>query len=264
MKDVEIAQKRLFTVYGSSVICRSGSGEKVEYNATTENYHDADVAVYINKDYQLAAVWDLKRRRQQNRIIKNLSLPGKWKDIQPPKHKLKAVYKRMGKDASAPYEKVLVVHMDDLIRIIDVLHLYLSINPEDDEFPPDLDLSTENQETLLPRGVRERVSTTRWNRNDGFREIILTSYGRKCAICRCDEERILEAAHIIAVADGGSDDISNGICLCANHHLMLDSKLITIDFETNTLSFVSDSVKKMPWYPHFQEVYEGKTVIPKN
>lgn len=36
------------------------------------------------------------------------------------------------------------------------------------------------------------------------------------------------AAHIVPVAKGGVDDITNGICLCTNHELAFDKGLIKI------------------------------------
>ena len=57
----------------------------------------------------------------------------------------------------------------------------------------------------------------------------------------------------MAVADGGSDDVRNGICLCANHHRLFDKKLIQIDLKKWNLSYVADSVKCMPWYDVYAE-----------
>ena len=111
---------------------------------------------------------------------------------------------------------------------------------------------------------RRRITTSRWNRQLLFRKKVLQAYGCQCAICRCAEKALLEAAHIQAVASGGSDAVSNGICLCANHHLMLDEHLIEIDYKNAELSFVADSVKNMPWYTYFQDVFNSKLLTPNN
>lgn len=42
------------------------------------------------------------------------------------------------------------------------------------------------------------------------------------------ESKILRAAHIVPVAKGGIDDITNGICLCTNHEVAFDKGLIKI------------------------------------
>ena len=87
---------------------------------------------------------------------------------------------------------------------------------------------------------------------------MLYAYDYQCAVCRCKEEKLLQAAHIIAVADGGNDEVSNGVCLCANHHLMLDHGLISIDFDKLELYNVAGSVKNMPWYETFVKKYHNK------
>ena len=47
---------------------------------------------------------------------------------------------------------------------------------------------------------------------------------------------------------GGSDNVENGLCLCANHHLLFDAGLLEMNFETKTFICNSDSEKKMAWY----------------
>ena len=106
------------------------------------------------------------------------------------------------------------------------------------------------------------MSTDRWERDRRFRRVVLNRYRSRCAICRCGAESILEAAHIKAVADGGTDDPNNGICLCANHHRMFDKGLIGIDFESLTLAWVDDNVSSMPWYSVFRDQYSGKLLAP--
>jgi putative restriction endonuclease len=54
-------------------------------------------------------------------------------------------------------------------------------------------------------------------------------YGNCCIACEMRQDRILQAAHIIPVDEGGSDDPRNGLVLCANHHRAFDSRLFRID-----------------------------------
>ena len=95
---------------------------------------------------------------------------------------------------------------------------------------------------------REKRTVEQYNRSAKFRNEVLTMYGEQCAVCGCTEEKILQAAHIRAVAEGGSDDPKNGICLCANHHLMFDHDLIRIDLKKSRVYHIADSVKQMAWY----------------
>ena len=68
----------------------------------------------------------------------------------------------------------------------------------------------------------------------------------------------------LAVKDGGSDEPNNGICLCANHHLMFDGEngmhLITISEDQRTFSCSSTSEKKKDWY--IQAKARGLTLFP--
>lgn len=56
-----------------------------------------------------------------------------------------------------------------------------------------------------------------------FRKNILLNFGNKCAVCRLDDEELLEAAHIIPIENKKlAGKTNNGICLCANCHKMFD------------------------------------------
>ena len=95
---------------------------------------------------------------------------------------------------------------------------------------------------------REREIFSRAKRDPSFRQLVIERWGGKCIICGASEERILEAAHRESVKNGGSDDPSNGYCLCANHHRMYDSALLDIDIENSSFECNSESAKAMSWY----------------
>jgi len=61
-----------------------------------------------------------------------------------------------------------------------------------------------------------------------FRQRVLSSYENSCAVCHIDDKSLLRAAHIVDVKDGGTDEIDNGICLCANHETAFDKGLLRI------------------------------------
>ena len=176
------------------------------------------------------------------------------------------LYKKMGAPNSVLYEKVLILGLERLEEVKENLFEYLQINPYDDECPLELKKSLLNsQENMSMLEIerdkrRKRTSTSRMLRDSRFRANVLEAYGNMCAICRCEEEKILEAAHIVAVAEGGNDDVENGICLCANHHRMLDKGKIKIDFDNLTLFDISENVKKMAWYDAFMKVHRGKII----
>lgn len=76
----------------------------------------------------------------------------------------------------------------------------------------------------------ERYRQTKERPGQGyFREGLMVAYGGKCAISGCNVGEVLVAAHICPVKDGGSDEISNGLLLRADLHMLFDRGLIAID-----------------------------------
>lgn len=86
-----------------------------------------------------------------------------------------------------------------------------------------------SNEMLYIDDERRRIVTSRAERNSEFREKVLQR-DKFCQVCGCGNQIILEAAHIIAVEDFGSDDEQNGICLCRNHHKMFDAGQLSKDW----------------------------------
>lgn len=77
---------------------------------------------------------------------------------------------------------------------------------------------------------------SRRERDPNFRELVLNSYDRKCAVCnyqiRLRDALIgVEAAHVKWHAAGGPDSINNGIALCHAHHQLFDYGAFTISAE---------------------------------
>lgn len=70
-------------------------------------------------------------------------------------------------------------------------------------------------------------------RNINFRDRILKIYDHTCVICGL-QLSLVEAAHIVPVSEGGTDELTNGIALCSNHHLAFDNNLIYLDKDLQT------------------------------
>lgn len=75
-------------------------------------------------------------------------------------------------------------------------------------------------------------------RDNRFRFYVLKRYGSRCGACSIVDERLIQAAHIIPVSAGGSDEPSNGIPLCPTHHLAFDSPKIPLTIQPPTLEWV--------------------------
>ena len=98
----------------------------------------------------------------------------------------------------------------------------------------DIDIDADAGIEAEPRGRREDGGTT-WARSAGFRDACLELHGARCMVCGDKRLAVLDAAHIVAVADGGSDDSSNGLVLCATHHRAFDAAEL-YDQERRTLN----------------------------
>ena len=58
-----------------------------------------------------------------------------------------------------------------------------------------------------------------------FRARVLHAYESRCALCRLRHAELLDAAHILADAEGGEPVVTNGISMCKIHHAAFDHAL---------------------------------------
>lgn len=102
---------------------------------------------------------------------------------------------------------------------------------------------------VLPE-ARPTVSRTfdTWYRAWDFSHRVLRAYNNRCAVCGLGLG-LLEGAHIVPVAwPGSTDETSNGIALCRNHHAAYDRALISfsddhrIEISPNVRRSVTDSI----------------------
>lgn len=76
------------------------------------------------------------------------------------------------------------------------------------------------------------------DRHDGFSISCLPG----TATCVAGQEiDVLEAAHLVAHADDGTYDVSNGRLLCANHHRAYDADLYSYHPATDTFTWSRDA-----------------------
>jgi len=77
------------------------------------------------------------------------------------------------------------------------------------------------------------VTHKQFRRSSGFRILINEAYSARCTMCGIQLE-LVEAAHIVPHShERGTDDITNGLCLCHIHHKAFDKGLIYIDNNYN-------------------------------
>ena len=61
-----------------------------------------------------------------------------------------------------------------------------------------------------------------------FRERVLDAYRHQCAFCRFRHAELLDAAHIVADAEGGEPTVRNGLALCRLHHAAFDRYFVGV------------------------------------
>ena len=80
--------------------------------------------------------------------------------------------------------------------------------------------------------IRREYVTASFRRRlhqQAFREQVLDAYREQCSLCRLRHRELLDAAHIVADAEGEGDPVvSNGLALCKLHHAAFDSFFLTV------------------------------------
>ena len=72
------------------------------------------------------------------------------------------------------------------------------------------------------------VAASRWIRDQKFGRKVLNVYNHKCAMCGV-QGRLVQGAHIVPVKAKGTDEVTNGLALCRNHHGAYDLFLLAVD-----------------------------------
>lgn len=234
---------------------------EITYSVHWNHVHDAHLLFYYNENWKCYIVWNASIIKKANRgattanfsygdELYNRIKRGIPSDIECFDKKVSYKGKR------DHYEKVVLVPEAKLIDFCSFyedyiypsaedlkIRKYLMALPDKEEFI-ELNESDESYNKVL----RERDRISRARRDPEFRNRVLAKYNYTCIVCGCKEETILEAAHVIGVAEGGDDSIDNGMCLCRNHHRLYDAGLLEINLSSKKFSCSSENEKKMSWY----------------
>ncbi len=212
-------------------------------------YEEYDYAVKYYPSEDVCLIFNLAARRNLNAMPSTISITAQ--DFNIDKTLYDGFYYK-GIRKTNQQEKIIVIPSDLLREVLQNISVYFQENEYDGkDFLEDLDDTLETK-------LRKRESITRLVRSALFSKKVLKMYDYECAICRCNIPEVLQAAHIVPIKERGSDKLENGICLCANHHLMFDNDILKIDFKNLTLRDVKDEAKAMPWYREFIQKYNAQ------
>jgi len=113
------------------------------------------------------------------------------------------------------------------------------------------------------------VTHTKYKRDSTFAKKVYEAYDNKCSMCGLGLG-LIEGAHIVPHSnDKGTDDVTNGIALCALHHKAYDNSLIYFDRDY-LIKINTDKIKYMEemgldsGFRKFTELAFEKLRLPKN
>lgn len=107
----------------------------------------------------------------------------------------------------------------------------------------DIDTSILSAPTGLNGHDKEQLTKVRVGQGS-FRKLLIEQRGCTCELCAVNLPEVLRASHIQSWASSTPTerlDLQNGLLLCANHDVLFDRHMITIDVETNQL-LISSSI----------------------
>jgi putative restriction endonuclease len=127
------------------------------------------------------------------------------------------------RDAPAGFTSEVLAAFDREPELIDVVALHLL----ERHFSPSL-----HEEILQAVGLDLGTPAGR-RRDASFRVAVLEAYLAECCVCGFSLRLVdglvgVDAAHIRWHAHGGSDEVPNGLALCALHHRLFDHRAITV------------------------------------
>ncbi|MFZ4792439.1 MAG: HNH endonuclease [Candidatus Competibacteraceae bacterium] len=116
--------------------------------------------------------------------------------------------------------------------------------------------------TSLNEEARQRVVCEIWARRgqQAFRDTLISAYDGRCVFTHSQTIDVLEAAHIVPVADDGQHTIDNGLLLRSDVHTLFDLLLISV--ESSSLQIVLSPVLRDSEYKRLagKQIPNGKNV----
>lgn len=107
--------------------------------------------------------------------------------------------------------------------------------------------------------VKRRVGQER------FRQAVLTAYRHQCSLCRIRHTPLLDAAHIIPFAQGGSLEVRNGLSMCKIHHAAYDYNILGVnpDYRVEVKAEILEEVDGPMLRHGLQELHGAKLILPR-
>lgn len=211
--------------------CRIQVSKSKSFNEALNSSNEVIVLGYF-ADEKVFTAWNPYMMRDRFNKKETISLYSRFSTQKIAAKKKIATYRdSMGQSVISFTPDYLGLYLENLSSI----HLLSDINLEGLTEQSDL-LNYENADGEYDTtNAKLTITHARQKRDPNFRKNIYDAYNNKCAMCGIQLE-LVEAAHIIPHShEKGTDDIDNGISLCALHHTAYDRSLIYFDEKLNIL-----------------------------
>jgi|GEM_PF-1528783 putative restriction endonuclease len=250
---------------GNQDECRIQVAKTKNFNEALSSKHDVIVLGYL-ADKNVFTAWNPFLMRDRFNIKQTISLYSRF-----------TVQKKASKEKISLYtdnnnQSVISFTPDNLglyleniksIHLLSELELKELVNKSNSLNDNGIDGNLKNQYGVFT------ITHDRKKRDPNFRKTVYQAYDNRCAMCGIQLE-LIEAAHIVPHAhDKGTDEVSNGVCLCALHHTAYDRALVYFDEELNIV--INDSkvqyLEKMGLdggFRKFESMFFDKLTIPES
>jgi len=216
---------------GNQDECRIQVAKTKNFNLALNSGKDVIVLGYF-ADEKIFTAWNPYLMRDRFNKKQTISLYSRFSVQKNTKTNHISVYRDSNKQSVLSFlPDYLGLYLDNLSKVHLLTDEELSelIRQSDTLNNEDL-----NGEINLQQG-HLTITHTRYKRNPNFRKKVYTAYRNRCAMCGIQLE-LIEAAHIVPHShEKGSDEVVNGISLCALHHTAYDRSLIFFDENFNIL-----------------------------
>jgi putative restriction endonuclease len=217
-----------------SGIGRANPDESRIQISNTDNFSDVSrtgipmLFLGYDSDNHVFTAWDPQIQRPRLNQRQNVSLYSRFSTQQHASEQGIAVYRDADNQIIISFQPIYVgLYIDN----------YLAMHKSNEESLLQL-IESSNKTTETEGSVGETieierqkftVTHTAYPRDYSFTQKIRDAYNDSCAMCGMQLE-LIEAAHIIPHGHpSGTDQMTNGICLCVLHHGAFDNGLIYLD-----------------------------------
>jgi len=251
---------------GNQDECRLQISKSTSFNQALNSGSEVIVLGYL-ADEKVFTAWNPFLMRDRFNKKSSISLYSRFSvQRQAKAEKISAYRDNNDQSVISFIPDYLGLYLENLNSIHLLLDLELKNLVEESDILNDQD--SDGQFTTS-KGVVHTITHSRQKRDPKFADKVYDAYSNKCAMCGISL-KLIEAAHIIPHShELGTDDIDNGISLCALHHTAYDKSLIyfnedlDIIINENKIAFL-EKVGLDSGFRKFEGLAFDKIQIPTN